>query len=243
MNELIAIAGAAVLLLALALRYRTRTYTVRSIPALKHMKHWLGQSVEDGSRVHLALGSGDMLSPQGGPGLAGLAILRQLSPRAAAGDRPPVGAAGDAVLALMAQETMRAGYRAAGVEDQFQTSAGRLAGLGPLGYTAGSMSMISDEHVSAALLVGHFGAEAALLAESAERQGASVLGASDDLGGQAVLYAASAEPLVGEEAFAAAAHLGAGSWHQASLTVQDFLRWLIILALLLGSFGRLAGLL
>ena len=61
------------------------------------------------------------------------------------------------------------------------------------------------------------------------------LAGSDDLPAQAVLYAAAQEPLIGEELYAAGAYLKTGPVHTASLRAQDLLRWVIILAILLGS--------
>ncbi|MBK9600351.1 MAG: hypothetical protein IPO36_00670 [Anaerolineales bacterium] len=90
-------------------------------------------------------------------------------------------------------------------------------------------------------MLGHFGPEAALLAEASDRENITVIGASDDLAGQAVLFANTQDALIGEELFAAGAYLGAGASHTASLTVQDILRWTIIVALLGGAFAKLAG--
>jgi hypothetical protein len=47
--------------------------------------------------------------------------------------------------------------------------------------------------------------------------------------------------LIGEELFAAGAYIGAGPSHMASLTVQDILRWAIVLVLLAGAFLKFAG--
>jgi hypothetical protein len=47
--------------------------------------------------------------------------------------------------------------------------------------------------------------------------------------------------LIGEELFAAGAYVGAGATHEASLQVQDILRWLVILAILGGALLKLAG--
>jgi hypothetical protein len=47
--------------------------------------------------------------------------------------------------------------------------------------------------------------------------------------------------LIGEELFAAGAYVGAGAAHDASLTVQDILRWLVIVAILIGSLLKLAS--
>jgi hypothetical protein len=90
-------------------------------------------------------------------------------------------------------------------------------------------------------MLGHFGPEAALLAEASDRENITVIGASDDLAGQAVLFANTQDALIGEELFAAGAYMGAGASHTASLTVQDILRWTIIVALLGGGFAKLAG--
>jgi hypothetical protein len=65
--------------------------------------------------------------------------------------------------------------------------------------------------------------------------------AIDNLAAQSVFYAASQEPLIGEELFAAGAYVGAGAAHDASLNVQDVLRWLVILAILAGSMLKFLG--
>jgi len=55
------------------------------------------------------------------------------------------------------------------------------------------------------------------------------------------LYAAAQDPLIGEELFASGAYVGAGPSHEASLHVQDVLRWLVILAILVGALLRMVG--
>ena len=101
--------------------------------------------------------------------------------------------------------------------------------------------MLHDENVSAAVFMGHFGVEAALLADAAERDNALAVGASDDLAGQAVWYASAPETLIGEELFAASAYIGASPYQTASLTVQDVLRWIIIAVLVVGALAKLFG--
>lgn len=136
---------------------------------------------------------------------------------------------------------MQAGYQAAGVEELYVPTTGRVTGLTPFGYAAGAMNISQNENVSTNIMLGHFGPEAALLAEASDRENITVIGASDDLAGQAVLFANTQDALIGEELFAAGAYLGAGASHTASLTVQDILRWTIIVALLGGAFAKLAG--
>jgi hypothetical protein len=111
----------------------------------------------------------------------------------------------------------------------------------PFSAVAGALPILRDESVSAGVLVGHFGVEAALLSDAAERENMFLLGASDDLSSQAALYASAQETLIGEELFATSAYLGAPASHMASLTLQDILRWLIIIVLLAGTVLKLLG--
>jgi hypothetical protein len=56
-----------------------------------------------------------------------------------------------------------------------------------------------------------------------------------------VLYATASETLIGEELFAAGAYVAAGGMHNASLRVQDMLRWVVIAVMLAGSILKLIG--
>jgi len=238
----IALIGAsAALLFVLTVWKRKAPKQFRLIEAFSHLYRSIGLSVEDGTRLHVSLGQGGLLTPRGGSALAGLAMLRHLSERTSVSDRPPIASTGDPTLGLLTQDTLQAGYVAAGVDDLYQPTTGRITGMSPFGFAAGAMNIIRDEHVSANVMIGHFGPEAALLTESAERESIVTLGASDDVTAQSILFAASQHALIGEELYAAGAYLGASASHPASLTVQDVLRWVIILVLLGGATAKFAG--
>ena len=81
----------------------------------------------------------------------------------------------------------------------------------------------------------------ALMVEAAERENSTIIAASDNLSAQSIFYATSQDPLIGEELFAAGAYTGAGAAHEASLNVQDILRWLVILAIIFGSVLKFIG--
>lgn len=168
-------------------------------------------------------------------------MLRRLSERTSLSDNPPVVTTGDASLAVLSQDTLQSGYRAAGAEEQYRFTTGRLTGLTPFSYAAGTIPVVHDEGVSTNIFLGDFGAESALLVEAAERQNADIIAASDNLSAQSVFYTSSQDPLVGEELFAAGAYVGAGASHEASLNVQDVLRWLIIVTILIGSLLKFVG--
>ena len=232
---------AAVLLLGLTLWHRRSPATLRPIEAYERLNRAVGLAVENGTRLHISLGRGNFFTTRAGSALAGLAMLRRLAERTSASDRPPVVTSGDASLAILSQDTLHSGYRAAGAGEQYRFSTGRLTGLTPFSYAAGTMSVAHDENVSANVVIGDLGAETGLIAEASDRQNSSLIAASDDLSAQAIFYASSQEPLIGEELFAAGAYIGAGAAHEASLQVQDILRWLIIVAILAGSFLKFLG--
>ncbi|MFZ5882947.1 MAG: DUF6754 domain-containing protein [Chloroflexota bacterium] len=232
---------AALLLLALTLLRRKSPAVLRSIEAYERLNRAIGLSVEGGTRLHISIGRGNLYTARGGSALAGLAMLRRLTERTSLSDQPPIVTSGDASLAILSQDTLQSGYRAARAEDQFRLTNGRLTGLTPFAFAAGTLPVIRDEGVSANVIIGELGAEAALLADAAESKNADLIAASDNLPAQSVLYAASQAPLIGEELFAAGAYLGAGASHEASLQTQDILRWLVILAILGGAVLKFLG--
>jgi hypothetical protein len=233
---------AALLLLLFTVRLRKASRPVfRKINAYEQLSRAMGRAVEDGTRLHVSIGRGNLFTARGGSALAGLAMLRRLSERTSLSDNPPIVTSGDSSLAILSQDTMQSGYRAAGAEEQYRFTTGRLTGLTPLSYAAGTIPVTRDEQVSANIVIGDLGTEAALLAESADRENAELIAASDNFSAQSVLYVSSQEPLIGEELFAAGSYLEAGISHDASLQVQDVLRWLIILAILGGALLKFLG--
>ncbi len=241
MIELIIIAVSTLLLFVITLWKRRSPANMREIPAFTRLYRTLGLSMEDGTRLHISLGRGSLLDAHGGSALAGLAMLRHIAERTSVSDQPSVASAGDPALGLLAQDTIQAGYQAAGVEELYVPTSGRVTGLSPFGFAAGAMNISQNENVSANIMIGHFGPEAALLAEASDRESVVMIGASDDLTGQSVLFANTQDAMIGEELFAAGAYLGAGPSHIASLTVQDILRWVVILILLGGAAAKFLG--
>jgi hypothetical protein len=207
---------------------------LRPIPAMQRLRRAIGLAVEDGSRLHVSIGESSIISPTNASALVGLSTLERIGSLSSLSDRPPVATSGDGSLAILSQDTLHAAYRIANVPDQYEPAQARLTGPTPFSYVAGTLPVIYDERVSANILVGNFGPEVALLAEAADRENEFVLAGSDSIAAQAVLYGTIREPLIGEELFAVPAYLQAGPIYTASLRAQDFLRWVVILALIGG---------
>ena len=216
---------------------------LRDVPAYYRLKGAIELAVEEGTCIHVAIGRSEITSPQGAAALVGLSILQSISRVAADSDQPPIATAGAGTLAILAQDAIRSSYHAMGLSSSYRSTLGRITGLSPFSYAAGVMPVILDKSISANVLAGNFGAESALIASAGERYRVLTLAGSNNLPGQAIMYAAAHEPLIGEELFAAGAYVGAGPMHVASLHAQDVVRWLLVV-LISGSalWGLLSGL-
>ncbi|OGN73669.1 MAG: hypothetical protein A2X25_15025 [Chloroflexi bacterium GWB2_49_20] len=243
MIAFVLVAGSAGLLLGFAILRRKSSPAFREIPAFIRLRKAIGRAVEDGSRLHVSLGRGSLTSPQGAAGLAGLSALRRLADLTSTSDLTPIATSGEPSLAVLSQDVLQASYQEATAGGHFDTSGARLTGLTPFSYASGTLPTLRDEHISANILLGSFGVEAGLLTDAAERQNSFLLAASDYLPAQAVLYASAQEPLIGEELYAVSEYIHHSPMHAASLSVQDILRWVLIVCLLLGALLKLAGLL
>lgn len=232
----------AILMASLAFLRRKSTPVFREIPAFARLQKAIGLAVEEGSRLHISLGRGGLTTPQSAAELAGLEMLHRVAELTSASDRPPVATSGDGAVAILSQDALQVSDQAV-LSSGYDVTAARLTGLTPFSYAAGTLLVMRDEEVSANILIGNFGVEVALLTDAAERENSSSLAASDNLPAQAILYASAQDALIGEELFAAGAYVKAKPFHTASLIVQDNLRWLVVIAILVGAILKLAGLL
>jgi hypothetical protein len=222
------------LILIFTMMMRGRWPVLRHLPGYDEVTADVGASVEAGTRVHMALGEGQIIGPGADAELAGLSALVKVAQAASISDRPPVVTSSDGLTSLLSQDVMYSTYRQMRVEERFDQDLGRLAGLGPAGYAAGAMITPSAEKVSATFVIGAMGAEAALIADTGAQHG-TVIAAVTDPVGQAAVFATTDHPLVGEELFAAGAYLKVSHAHAASLQAQDVLRWIAIGVILFGA--------
>ncbi len=214
---------------------------LREIQAFRRFRREVDLAVEAGKRLHVSLGRGTINDLQGGAAFIGLTILDRCARAASNSDRPPVTTSGDGVVTVLSQDTLQSTYRSLAAEPRYDPTNARLTGLTPLAYAAGAMPTIHDEHVTANILTGHYGTEIALLTEAGERSQSLTIAGTDNISAQSVLYATADEPLLGEELYAAGAYLGANTAHSASLSTQDILRWVLIVAIVVGAILKLIG--
>jgi hypothetical protein len=218
---------------------RRRPPNLRDIQAYYRLGSAIELAVEDGSRVHVALGSADLTGPRSPAALVGLSMLNRITSIAAISDHPPVASAGSGALAILAQDTIKAASHSQGAPGNYDPNLGQVLGLTPFSYAAGTLPLIRETSVSTNLLAGSFNEEIGLMTTTGEQSQTLTIGGSDSIPAQAILYATAHEPLIGEEFYAGGAYIGAGPMHIASLHAQDVIRWILIAAIIGGGFFEL----
>jgi hypothetical protein len=213
----------------------------RPIRGYEALKAAIERAVEAGERVHLSLGTGSVIGADSAPAFAGLVLLKSVASTTSLSDKPVVVTSGDGAMAILAQDSLRSAYAEAGVEQRYQAISGRMLGPTPWSYVANLPILLPSENVSVHILAGSFGAEGAMAADFGERHGCFTLGGTDDAQTQALLYATAEYPLIGEEIFAAGAYLDVSPIYQASLKVQDTIRMVVVVGIILGGLLNLFG--
>jgi hypothetical protein len=215
----------------------------RQMAALSQINETAKLAVEEGQRIHLSLGSGGLYGIQGAPALVGARILNAITRIISYSDRPVVTTSGNGMFGILSQDVQRHAYREAGNSEFYSPATGQISGLTPYSYAAGALGVLYDQKVAMNIFAGNFGSEVGLLADASDLSGAQLIGGSDSLTAQAVLYAAATEPIVGEELYTLGAQLAPGIWQQVSLKALDVLRWLVIGLILGGLILKILGVL
>ncbi|MEA5077179.1 MAG: DUF6754 domain-containing protein [Anaerolineaceae bacterium] len=232
-----------VVMLTLRQRRSGKTPVFRRIAAINRFKRAASLSVEEGTRIHVSLGNASLTHPVSASAFVSLEALHHIGAMSSSSDEPPIASSGDGALALLSQDILHQVARETNNLDLYNSDHGQLAGISPLSNVAGALQIIDDPSVKTNVLIGNFGAEAGLLSTASEERGSITLAASDSLPAQAVFFATTEKPLIGEELFALPAYLQADAVHCASLTTQDMLRGLVVLIILGGAILKILGVL
>jgi hypothetical protein len=217
---------------------------LRPLKGYKALTSQVGRAVESGRQVHFSLGRGSLSSSFSPASLAALAALENLAQDGCASDVPPLVTVGEGTLLPAAQDQLRGAYHQAGRSRDYANSMVEFVApvSSPIAYAAGVSYAIQSRNVGSNLLIGHFGSEIALMLEAAGRQNMDQIVGSDDPTALAIGAAMGDELLIGEELFAAGAYLKGEPSQIASLQVQDILRLVIFIFILLFALAHMVGL-
>ncbi len=219
--------------------------TFREIAAYKNLKREQNVAIEGGKRIHITLGHGGLADIRAGAGFVGLSLLKHIMQTGSQSDQPPVSSSGESVLSIFAEDTQVEGLKGVNIGRvmHYEPTQSQLTGLTPWSYAAGTIPILQDKSVTVNIIVGNLSSEVGLLTEAALEGKSLVVGGSDNLVAQAVMYASIPEPVVGEELYASPAYLREGLFDIASVRAQDLMRWLVIGLIVSGIVLKISGIL
>ena len=231
----------ALLLYGLQRNRRQRDRTI--VPAFKAFSGEVGRVAEEGAVIHVALGSGGLLGEDSMVSVAALQGLGGLTELSAAYDTPPYITTGDPTLYLLADNQIRAAYARLGSMDHYKPGFVRFVAPSPVLYAAAAATLTGDEPVGTNINLGSFGQEVSLLSHAASVSNVKMYGGVTSATGSAALYPELDDThlAIGEEMFAGGAEVTGRSMAWAGLWSQDFLRWLIVVGIVVAAAAALLG--
>jgi len=232
----------AILLIAITGRLGRRL-RLRTPPGYIALPLAVQEAVEAGRAVHVSLGSGAVQDSTALSAVAGIAVARYATTKALNSDHPPIVTTSEPVTLALAQDVLRQAYKARGRQSAYRAALAQWTpqGRGSVTFAAGTAIALTAESVQTNVLVGQFGAELAIVAETAQRERQTLIAHSDRLEGQAIAYAMSSTPLIGEELYVADAYLSDRPSDVGTALTMDILRYAVIALIVIGALSGLLG--
>ncbi|MHB1357778.1 MAG: DUF6754 domain-containing protein [Anaerolineae bacterium] len=219
------------LFLCIQLRKSNPAVSLRRIAGFERIKELVDVAVESGRPIHLSLGKGAANTPGAVDSIVGLSMVDYINARTAGFQGCDV-TCGDATLFTSIPDRIRedeSGFAGA----TRHTDGIYFCGPDPLVYANGAVQHLGWSLSQANLFMGYAGTECLYIAGPlAGRQIQQAGGASSPLSA-ALLHTTIGDTIVGEEFYATRAYLH----HPAdikSVIIQDWLRYLILLAVIVG---------
>lgn len=215
---------------------------VRRLLALDAIDEAIGRATELGKPVHQALSSLSITSAGSNAGLmAGIAVTGYISRKTAEMDTPLVVTVGAAETYLVAEEVVRSSYLQAGKPDSYQSSMVRFLSPAQFAYTTATIGIMNREKVAANIMIGSFGAESLILAESGHNLGAIQIAGTAAMAQIPFFVVACDYCLIGEEVHVVSAYLEKDSETLGAIAGQDVAKAIAGALVLLGSLGVTLG--
>ncbi|MFQ6059206.1 MAG: DUF6754 domain-containing protein [Anaerolineae bacterium] len=216
--------------------------TLRPIPGYALLKELLARALETGQSLHLSMGTAGVGGAATAETLAGLAVLEHLADQPAVGYVSPLVTVAHPTLLPVAQDVMRRGHEGHGHAEGYDPTRIRLIAPQPVAYAAGVMDILEHEDLAANVMIGSFGDEFLLMGETGAKKGVTQIAGAVDPRTLPFIFASVDHTLLGEEIFAAGAYLSARAAHMGSLRAQDWMRWIIVAAIIGGVVWKSLGL-
>ena len=223
---------------SIALARTGKPLFIRRIAGLNAVDEAIGRATEIGRKVLYVPGIQSVSDIQT---VASLAILGHVA-RATARYGTDLDCPNrDPLTFVSARETVRSAYLAEGRPDLYREEMVNYVTYDQFAYTAAVSGRMVRERPAANFLIGHFFAEALILAETGQSTGAIQIAGTADPAQLPFFVAACDYTLIGEEIYAAGAYLSREPVLLGSIRGQDLAKALLLLFGLVGVVAATLG--
>jgi hypothetical protein len=208
--------------------------SLRPISGYDYLKHAVTEAAESGQGLHLSAGTGSVGTAASAETLAGVNAVRSIAGRAATAHVPLILTTSSPVVLPLLQSATEQAYTAAGAPRDYQATQVRFAGDDRSAYAVTASDVMQHNNIAASLLVGALGDETLFIGERAAMRGITQVTGTASTRALPYALATAQHALIGEEIYAAGAYLSGRPVLQASLLTQDWLRLVVVAAIIIG---------
>jgi hypothetical protein len=231
------IIGAVIVLLILLQRsiQAGRKVALRPLHALDGLKGQLGRAIESGNPLHISMGNASLADVASATSIASLQVVDHLAKDGCANGTAPLITVGEGTLLPAAQDSLRHAYQELDRRVEYDPAQVQFVAseTTPFVYAGGAAALLQQEKVTGNITVGHFNIEIALIAEAANNQHIEQIIGTDDPSALAIATVFTENVLIAEEMLAVGAYLEDDPGRLASLQLQDIIRWVIAIVIVL----------
>lgn len=211
-------------------------FEFRPMPSLDAIDEAIGRAVEMGKSVHFTPGPEPLTGPKGGPTMfAGFDFLAYIAEKSARMDVNFIDTTGSGDVQTVSEEIVRHAYARAGRSDAFSIDKVRYLSTDQWAYASEVADILRTEQVQANIMIGYFGAESLVIAESGHQNGAIQIAGTTNTYQMPFFVAACDYVFIGEEVIAGAAYLSGNPVDTGALVGEDFGKVLSVVLILVGA--------
>ncbi|MCK9246770.1 MAG: hypothetical protein M0P11_07440 [Anaerolineaceae bacterium] len=214
-----------------------------SIPAYQEIDAFIHRSSEEGKALLIGMGEGFSGHNTGLGDSVGVTIAHTMLKRSVFNDQPTRSLSGDGALACISQLVVHGAYENAMTTELFRSDHAQLTGLGSFAWMGGVLPELAHKDNAGLILTGTMRPEHLLIADLAERRQAPLVVATGSVGAQAAFFASEAQVTMGEEYFLPSIGSTNQAIYQNSAKIMNWVRVMLAIALIVGAFLKLSGVL
>ncbi len=207
-----------------------KTYQIRRVQGLDAIDEAIGRATEMNRPVMYLPGWTPLSSPQT---LTSMTVLSEVAKKTAQYDCRLIVPVQYPEIHSVLHEVVRQSYLDQGHPDRFRSDDVMWFSNHYFGYAIGVIGIMNKERIGANIMVGSFAFDALMYGEAASQVGAIQIGGTD---GPITDFVVTCDyTLIGEEMYAAAAYLSGDHKRISSIVVEDWFKYVITAAIVLGS--------